>query len=98
MPRTESKSTPTIISGALYTDDPATTGTRIDTPAWFEWLATGQSFYHAGCTFRAEQRRKGLSWYAFKKRSGKLSKAYAGRTGALTAQRLDAVAASLYAP
>jgi len=95
MSRKSSKKTPVVISGSLYTDDDWT-GTRLSSAQWFEWLSQGYSFYFEGAdcsmTVRAELRRKGLSWYAFKKQNGKLKKHYVGRIDALTIERLEQIA------
>jgi hypothetical protein len=38
MPHGEHHRIPKVMSGVLYTDH-AATGIRVDTPAWFDWLA-----------------------------------------------------------
>lgn len=81
---------------------------RLDTPAWFAWLAapTTASFaypvdnpahgYIAGfMTVRKERRARGGSyWTAYWRVAGRLRKVYLGRTNALTDARLQAVAAA----
>lgn len=99
MARKSSTSTAVVKGGYLYTANEATTGTKIDSPEWVKWLETGETFYfddeRAGSfTARAEKRRQGLSWYAFRKVNGKLIKRYIGRNAALTANKLMEIAAS----
>lgn len=101
MPRKEHKSTSTVISGLLYTDDPATTGARVGSAQWFAWLETASVFYYDGSggrtfTARAERRaRGGVYWIAYRQIDGKLRKRYLGKAAALTAERLADVARRL---
>ena len=93
MTRKSSRSTPVVISGILYSED-AYSGTRVDSVEWFEFIATGTTFYldNVGITFRSEQRRGGLSWYAFKRLKGVLVKRYVGRCSGVTLSRLREIA------
>lgn len=96
MSRKASEKTAVVKSGILYTNDD-NTGLRVSSPEWFDWLSAGRTFYFQGrnddgITIRSEKRRRGLSWYAFKRRSGKLKKTYVGRTPAVTLEKLEAVA------
>ena len=96
MPQSAYRSTPVIISGYLYTDDLSTTGIHLDTPAWFDWLLLGFTFYYrdrlAPFTVRCELRRKRYFWYAFRRVHGKLRKIYLGPSQRLSSQSLDLVA------
>ena len=84
---------------------------RLDSPAWFAWLAaaTTTSFAYpvdnpAGgyiegfMTVRKERReRGGCYWVAYWRVGGRLCKAYLGRPEAVTAAHLQAVAAAWFA-
>jgi non-specific serine/threonine protein kinase len=65
---------------------------------WWRWLDSPGSvafrYEHpaGGFTARREQRKREAYWYAYRKRSGVVRKAYLGRTRDLTAARLDTVA------
>ena len=73
----------------------------IVTDAWYTWLADQHiqsfSFRHPLGTFtaRRERKRYGWYWYAYRKRAGRLYKAYLGKTEELTLERLNAAAAAL---
>lgn len=98
MSRKANVNTPTVKSLYLYTTDEATTGIKLDSAEWFAWLEAGNTFYFdgifGGFTARAEKRRQGLSWYAFKKINGKLHKRYIGRNAALSIDHLRNIAQS----
>src|SRR5262249_49582210 len=70
-------------------------------PGWWRWLdASGTTrfrFEHGadGFTARRERREGGWYWYAYRKREGRLHKAYLGRAVELTADRLRAIAVAL---
>ncbi len=59
---------------------------------WFEWLSKAKKFsfkYPDGAfTAQQETRRNTSYWYAYKRRNGKLHKAYLGKTEELTLERL----------
>src|SRR2546421_935119 len=69
--------------------------------AWYTWLADQQiqsfSFRNllGSFTARRERKRHGWYWYAYRKRAGRLRKAYLGKTEELTLERLNAVALAL---
>lgn len=73
----------------------------VGTDAWYSWLANEdiQSFSFSSAagsfTARRERKRHGQYWYAYRKCAGKLRKAYLGKTGDLTLERLNAAAATL---
>lgn len=94
MARKSSKSTAMVTGTVLYTDSD---GIDLGSDAWQVWLEAGNTFYFdderfGSFTARAEKRRNGLSWYAFKKVDGKLHKHYLGRKAGLTLARLREVA------
>jgi predicted ATPase/DNA-binding CsgD family transcriptional regulator len=70
----------------------------VGTDAWYTWLMDQHiqsfSFKHPLGTFtaRRERKRHGWYWYAYRKREGRLRKAYLGKTEKLTLERLNAVA------
>ena len=92
MPKSAYRSTPIVMSGYLYTND-GFTGTAVNTPSWFEWLALGQTFYYktamGSLTARCEKRRNSSFWYAFRRRKGKLRKVYLGPAAHLSWDMLD---------
>jgi len=103
MPRGENHRTPKVLSGVLYTEDPATTGTRVDTPAWFTWLATATTFYfessQGSFTAHHERRQRGGSyWIAYRRRAGVLRRVHLGKPDRLTLDRLEHVALTLALP
>ena len=73
----------------------------VGSDAWYHWLSSAEnrSFSFKGkigtYTARREQQRNGWYWYAYRKRDGKLRKAYLGKQDELTLERLQAVAALL---
>ena len=101
MPRGENRTTPKVISDLLYTEDVATTGTPVGSPAWFEWLQTATTFYYEsrrGGTFTAHQERRqrgGQYWIAYRRRAGVLHRFYLGKADQLGLDHLEAIAAAL---
>ena len=83
---------------------------QLDTPAWFAWLAAEtttrfsyplfdpQVGYIVGwMTVRKEMRQRGGHyWVAYRRVGGQLRKVYIGSGGAVTTQRLQAVAYRLH--
>src|SRR5687768_15905424 len=69
--------------------------------AWERWLeqpgSTAFRFEHGatGFTARRERQRGRWYWYAYRRRGGRLRKAYLGRAGDLTLARLAEVGARL---
>src|SRR5215470_6853023 len=77
---------------------------QVGTPAWSAWLesATRFAFRSPFGTFTARKERAGNQrgewyWRAYRKRGGKLYRAYLGHSSALTGTHLHAVAAKLTA-
>jgi LuxR family maltose regulon positive regulatory protein len=100
MPRHENRSTPKVMSGFLYTDDPATTGTPVGSPAWFTWLTTASTFYfespNGSFTAHHERRQRGGSyWIAYRRRAGVLRRVHLGKPDHLTLDRLEQIALTL---
>jgi predicted ATPase/DNA-binding CsgD family transcriptional regulator len=74
----------------------------VDTADWYAWLRTASTFAFHGeqGTFtarkeRAGSRRGGEYWKAYRRRHGKLYRAYLGKSEELTLERLQAVAVVL---
>lgn len=100
MPRQENRATPKIVSGILYTEDEATTGTAVGSPAWFVWLDTASTFYFearpASFTAHRERRQRGGHyWTAYRRQAGILRRCYLGKADQLTLDRLQTVATTL---
>jgi hypothetical protein len=100
---------PRVSEGSVY--DPRQVGSaiRLDTAAWFAWLAapttTGFSYpvYDPGCgyiigfmTVRKERRQRGgMYWSVFRRCAGQVRKIYLGRSTTVTQVRLQAIAEGL---
>ncbi|GAC1359555.1 MAG: hypothetical protein NVSMB38_43280 [Ktedonobacteraceae bacterium] len=73
----------------------------IESEDWYQWLTAEQNpsfaFQHPLGAFTVRRERKGSSWYwyAYRKRKGKLHKAYLGKAQEVTLQRLNVVAIAL---
>jgi len=72
----------------------------VGTPAWYAWLEEVSTFAFVSdmgtFTARKELRQHGGAyWRAYRKREGKLHRAYLGKSHDVTLQRLNAVAAQL---
>jgi LuxR family maltose regulon positive regulatory protein len=71
----------------------------VGTKTWFTWLETHQGFVYEGNTghFTARSElRKGIPyWYGHRRRDGKLTKAYLGKSEELTLERLEQACAVL---
>lgn len=72
---------------------------QIDSPGWYTWLADGNSFIYEGLqghlTARCELRRGASYWYGYRRRDGKLSKTYLGKSADLTQETLEQASALL---
>ncbi len=92
-----------IVRNALSPSDGADAITvrsvRVGSPRWSGWLARHQGFAFEGAsghlTARREIRRGNVYWYAYRRRGGKLSKIYLGKSEALTPERLEQACARL---
>jgi hypothetical protein len=72
----------------------------VDTPAWYSWLQDASLFAFVGesGTFTARKEAKshgGPYWKAYRKRGGRLYRAYLGKSEELSLERLNAIAALL---
>jgi LuxR family maltose regulon positive regulatory protein len=97
---------PRISEQWLYDDELAEGRVRLDSAAWFAWrtaettrrfsygLFEPQLGYIVGwMTVRKERRQRGGHyWVAYRRHSGQVRKVYIGSSGAVTAQRLEAIA------
>jgi hypothetical protein len=74
---------------------------RVGSQQWWEWLADEHTTTFrfsdtvGSFTARRELKRGGWYWYAYRKRGGKLHKAYLGKAEELTPELLAEVAATL---
>jgi predicted ATPase/class 3 adenylate cyclase/DNA-binding CsgD family transcriptional regulator len=97
------QTTPSIQGEMLtYQQNGQSAQVTVDTAGWYSWLETASTF-----TFRGEQgsftaykeragnKRGGMYWRAYRKRHGKLHRAYLGKSLELTLERLRKVAAVL---
>jgi LuxR family maltose regulon positive regulatory protein len=91
-------SKPVAENGLLLIDDTGpdvSNAVRVGSPRWYRWLADAgnQGFLFKGeaghFSARREVRRGNPYWYAYRRRGGKLHKAYLGRSEEVTQERLD---------
>ena len=72
---------------------PAAETIQVGSQSWFTWLAHHAGFVYEGSTGhftgRRELRRGIGYWYGYRRRDGKLSKVYLGRSEELTRERLE---------
>lgn len=65
----------------------------VESPAWFEWLATARAFLvkEDGAAFSARKQRQGEHWYwyAYARRDGRLRCVYLGKSADLVINRLQ---------
>src|SRR5260370_24647168 len=96
--------TPSIIQGEMlvYQQDEQPAQLVVGTSSWYSWLEASSTFTfrseHGTFTARKERagNKRGRSyWRAYRKRNGKLHRAYLGKSDELTLERLKAVAAVL---
>jgi len=97
------RTTPRVEDATLV--DPVDTAQPITvgTPAWYAWLTQATTFAFVGTSggFTARKERGGRAdgyWRAYRKRAGKVSIAYLGKTADLTLERLQRAAATLAEP
>ncbi len=96
--------TPPLVQGELltYQQDGQSAQVTVGSAAWFRWLENASTFTyrteHGTFTARLERsgnKRGGTYWRAYRKRAGKLRRAYLGKSVELTLERLQMVAALL---
>ncbi len=87
---------PVVKNGLLFTcGDEAGDAPCIQagSPEWYAWLAENQRFAFEGdgghFAAQSEMRRGIAYWYAYRRRSGQLFKAYLGKPEGLTQERLE---------
>jgi predicted ATPase/DNA-binding CsgD family transcriptional regulator len=94
---------PIVQNGMLtYWQNGQTAQFAVDTPEWYDWLETASTFTFRSAsgafTARKEQagnKRGGQYWRAYRRRNGKLHRAYLGKPQEVTLERLNATAAVL---
>jgi LuxR family maltose regulon positive regulatory protein len=89
--------TPIVKNNLLKLDN---TTVQVGSEEWYDWLDENIKFKYKGreghFLARCEKRRNnGAYWYAYRRRAGKLSKAYLGKVDNLTKERLEQVSFSL---
>ena len=93
MPRRENRDMPRVESGFLYSDAGSV---AVGGAEWLTWLQSHTAFYFESTvgtfTARRELRSGSWYWYAYRKRQGKLSKRYLGKSAELSSSRLGEVA------
>ena len=71
----------------------------LNSPQWCDWLSSHKQFKYKGTaghfSARRETRHGNEYWYAYRRRNGKLNKAYLGKLDELIPVRLEQVAANL---
>ncbi|KAB8141060.1 hypothetical protein F8S13_21315 [Chloroflexia bacterium SDU3-3] len=93
--------TPKVAGDVLILDDGGEpTAIVVGSPAWFAWLDEASGFTYQGergsFTARREPRQRGgWYWKAYRRRDGKLRRAYLGKAPDLSAERLASAAAAL---
>ena len=93
-------SPPLVDHTHLLQPEPAAEAIAVGTPAWYAWLEEATSFVFRSRhgTFTAYKERRGPTqeyWKAYRRRAGRLQRVYLGKSGELTLDRLNAVAAEL---
>ena len=96
------RTTPVVRGGIVSGDvDADARQIRVGTSAWYAWLEEVSTFAFSGnmgtFTARKEPKLHGGEWYwkAYRKRAGKLYRAYLGKSEDVTLQRLNAIATML---
>jgi AAA domain-containing protein len=98
------RETPSIIQDEVltYQQDDSTAQVIVGSAGWYAWLQAASTFtFRSGQgSFTARKERAGNRrgepyWRAYQKRGGKLHRAYLGKSGDLTLERLRATAAVL---
>src|SRR5438477_7068565 len=95
-------SVPLVNNSFLVQPESSSDAIPVGSPAWYAWLtdATSFAFRSDHGTFTAHKERRGLAreyWKAYRRRAGRLYRAYLGKSAELTLERLNTVAADLTA-
>ncbi len=95
------RTTPRVQNGTLtWHSGTETHYLAVSTASWYAWLEQASTFAFEGPTgtFTARKepmKRGGAYWKAYRKRAGKLHRAYLGKSNEVTIERLQVVAAIL---
>jgi ATP/maltotriose-dependent transcriptional regulator MalT len=94
------RSIPLVDRIFLAQSESAADAILVGSPAWYAWLTNATSFAFRSDygTFTAHKERRGHAreyWKAYRRRAGRLYRAYLGKSVELTLERLNAVAADL---
>jgi len=103
--------TPRVSAGVLCDDRITGPSIKLDSPAWFAWLATPanvcftyalvnrtKGYIDGFVTVRKEARPRGNGyWTAYRRQGKRLRKVYLGPSAAVTLARLEAAVARLHA-
>src|SRR5688572_10875171 len=89
-----------LVDHAHLREAPDAALVKVGTTAWFNWLEDATIFAYVDDqgSFTARKEHRGRdSWYwtAYRKRDGKLHRAYLGKSATLTPERLSAAATAL---
>jgi LuxR family maltose regulon positive regulatory protein len=89
----------TVKDSLLWVDTAVSAPIPLASTEWTNWLAANRQFKFKGTaghfSARRETRHGGDYWYAYRRRSGKLHKAYLGKTEELNLTQLEETAAAL---
>ena len=93
---------PTVVNDWLHlgeTESESATTLSVGSSLWFAWLSDHSAFKYESdvghFSAKCETRAGGAYWYAYRRRNGKLSKAYLGKSEELTPESLQQVNARL---
>ncbi len=94
------RNTPRVDGTLLIERDGAGPGIAVGSPAWYAWLERATTFAFAcpAGSFTARKERSGQTgwyWKAYRKRAGRLHRAYLGKSADLTLDRLTTIAGDL---
>src|SRR6266542_211450 len=97
------RTTPRVEDATLIEPVSTAQPITVGTPAWYAWLTQATTFAFIGTSgrFTARKERRGRAdgyWRAYRKRAGKVSIAYPGKSADLTLERLQRAAATLAEP
>ena len=97
--RKNSKPLVQVNSLVNYDGTDSATLIQVGSLVWYDWLASHDGFLYEGgtghFTARSELRRGIRYWYSYRRREGKLTKTYLGKSEELTLERLEQASAIL---